>query len=56
MKYIVVIKGEYTVYDYLTTASKGVGVDKRTIRNAIDNYGTWMGRGVMIIPAKHIKG
>lgn len=39
------------MYDYLTTVSKAIEIDKRTIRRSIDDYGVWMGKGVMVIPA-----
>ena len=56
MKYVVINNGVYTVYDFLTTVSRDVEVDRRTLRSAIKDFGMWMGKGIIVVPAKHVKG
>ena len=55
MKYIMINAGVYSVCDYLATVSRIIEVDKRTIKKAIKDYGMWMGKGIIVVPAYHVK-
>ena len=55
MKYIMINAGVYSVCDYLATVSRTIEVDRRTIKKAINEYGMWMGKGIIVVPATHVK-